>query len=41
VLMPGEVITSEVVNYLQQIVAEGGTITGCNDPRLRTIQTLK
>ncbi|PSB07424.1 lysine decarboxylase [Pleurocapsa sp. CCALA 161] len=41
VLMPGEVITSEVINYLQQIVAAGGTITGCNDPSLRTIQTLK
>lgn len=41
VLMPGEVITSEVVNYLKQIVTAGGTITGCNDPRLRTIQTLK
>ena len=40
-LMPGETITNEVVNYLQQIIAAGGTITGCNDPSLKTIQILK
>jgi arginine decarboxylase len=40
-LMPGEVITLEVVKYLKQIVAAGATITGCNDPYLQTIQTLK
>ena len=40
-LMPGETITDEAVNYLQQIVAAGGTITGCNDPTLKTIQILK
>jgi arginine decarboxylase len=40
-LMPGEVITMAAVAYLKQIVAAGGTITGCNDPTIETIQTLK
>jgi arginine decarboxylase len=40
-LMPGELITREAVEYLKQIVAAGGTITGCNDPTIQTIQTLK
>ncbi len=40
-LMPGEVITKEAVDYLQQIMNAGGTITGCNDPTLKTIQILK
>ena len=40
-LMPGEKITIEALEYLQQVLAVGGTITGCNDPTLQTIQTLK
>jgi arginine/lysine/ornithine decarboxylase len=40
-LMPGETITDETVNYLQQMIAAEGTITGCNDPTLKTIQILK
>ena len=40
-LMPGEIITSEAIDYLQQVLAVGGTITGCKDPTLQTIQTLK
>ena len=40
-LMPGEKITLEALEYLQQVLAAGGTITGCNDPTLQTIQTLK
>ena len=40
-LMPGEIITTEVINYLNQLVIAGGTITGCKDPTLQTIQTLK
>ena len=40
-LMPGEIITNEAIDYLQQIISEGGTITGCNDPTLKTIQILK
>ena len=40
-LMPGEIITSEAIEYLQQVSAAGGTITGCKDPTLQTLQTLK
>ncbi|MEM6611818.1 MAG: aminotransferase class I/II-fold pyridoxal phosphate-dependent enzyme [Cyanobacteria bacterium P01_C01_bin.72] len=40
-LMPGEIITVEAIKYLKQLVVAGGTITGCNDPTLATIQALK
>jgi len=40
-LMPGEAITTEAIEYLQQVILAGGTITGCNDPSLKTIQILK
>ncbi|MGL4879977.1 MAG: aminotransferase class I/II-fold pyridoxal phosphate-dependent enzyme, partial [Waterburya sp.] len=40
-LMPGEIITQEAIEYLQQVLAMGGTITGCKDPTLQTIQILK
>ena len=40
-LMPGEIITTEAIKYLQQVLAAGGTITGCNDPTLQTIQVLQ
>ena len=40
-LMPGEKITPQAIDYLQQVLAAGGTITGCNDPTLKTIQVLK
>ena len=40
-LMPGETITTEAIEYLQQVLAAGGTITGCNDPTLQTIQVLQ
>ena len=40
-LMPGEVITPEIIECLKQTVAAGGTITGCNDPTFQTIETLK
>ena len=39
--MPGEAISIEVIDYLKQIVAAGGTITGCKDPTFKTIETLK
>ena len=38
--MPGEVITIEAIEYLQQVIAAGVTITGCNDPTLQTIQVI-
>jgi arginine/lysine/ornithine decarboxylase len=40
-LMPGEIITLEAIAYLQQAITAGITITGCNDPTLKTIQILK
>lgn len=41
VLMPGEVITKAVLDYLQQIQAMGGFISGCNDTSLKTLKVLK
>ncbi len=41
VLMPGEIITTEAIDYLQQVIAEGGKITGCSDPKMKTIQVIK
>jgi arginine decarboxylase len=41
VLMPGEVITSEALAYLQQIQVWGGYITGCTDPSLRQLKVVK
>jgi arginine decarboxylase len=38
VLMPGEIITREAVDYLQQVLTAGGKITGSSD---RSLQTLK
>lgn len=40
-LMPGEVITEPVLNYLQQIQAMGGFISGCNDTSFKTLKVLK
>ncbi len=40
-LMPGEIITLEAIAYLQEAITAGITITGCNDPTLKTIQILK
>ncbi|MEO1672623.1 MAG: lysine decarboxylase, partial [Cyanobacteria bacterium J06631_2] len=40
-LMPGETITVEAIEYLKQILTAGGTVTGCNDLTLATIQALK
>ncbi|MBE9105371.1 aminotransferase class I/II-fold pyridoxal phosphate-dependent enzyme [Nostoc cf. edaphicum LEGE 07299] len=41
VLMPGEVITKPVLDYLQQIQAMGGLISGCADSSLRTLKVVK
>lgn len=40
-LMPGEKIEQRAIAYLQQVVAAGGTITGCKDTTLQTIQILQ
>ncbi|MEH2085100.1 MAG: aminotransferase class I/II-fold pyridoxal phosphate-dependent enzyme [Nostoc sp.] len=41
VLMPGEVITKSVLEYLQQIQALGGFISGCNDISLKSLKVVK
>ncbi|MBN3910970.1 MAG: aminotransferase class I/II-fold pyridoxal phosphate-dependent enzyme [Nostoc sp. NMS1] len=41
VLMPGEIITKPVLDYLQQIQAMGGFISGCNDTSFKTLKVLK
>ncbi|PSB04676.1 aminotransferase class I/II-fold pyridoxal phosphate-dependent enzyme [Merismopedia glauca] len=40
-LMPGEVITLEALNYLDSVLASGGTITGCSDPLLKSFKVVK
>ncbi len=39
--MPGEVITKHALEYLQQIQAMGGFISGCADNSLSTITVVK
>ncbi|BBD69290.1 Orn/Lys/Arg decarboxylase [Nostoc commune NIES-4072] len=41
VLMPGELITKPVLDYLQQIQTMGGFISGCNDTSLETLKVVK
>ena len=38
VLVPGEVITIEALNYLRQVLDCGGEVVGCSDPDLETIK---
>jgi arginine decarboxylase len=38
VLIPGEIITGEVLDYLRSIVDLGGEVVGCSDPDLETIK---
>ena len=40
VLAPGEVITSGKVDYLRQVVAQGGHVRGVADPTLTTLRTV-
>ncbi|NEO33363.1 MAG: aminotransferase class I/II-fold pyridoxal phosphate-dependent enzyme [Symploca sp. SIO3C6] len=39
-LMPGEIIAPAAIEYLQQVLALGGSITGCSDPTLKTIKVV-
>lgn len=39
-LMPGEMINPAAIEYLQQILHLGGTITGCSDPNLKTLKVV-
>ncbi|NEQ25482.1 MAG: arginine decarboxylase, partial [Microcoleus sp. SIO2G3] len=36
-LIPGEQITGEAIDYLQQIIASGGIVTGCDRDRLQVV----
>lgn len=40
VLMPGEIITQEALEYLQEIQAMGGFITGCADTSLKSLKVV-
>ena len=39
-LMPGEVITQQAIDYLQQILDSGAIITGCKDENLKNIEVI-
>jgi arginine/lysine/ornithine decarboxylase len=39
-LMPGECINPAAIEYLQQVLALGGNITGCSDPSLKTLKVV-
>ncbi|MEL7071739.1 MAG: aminotransferase class I/II-fold pyridoxal phosphate-dependent enzyme [Cyanobacteria bacterium J06581_3] len=41
VIMPGEIITENAIAYLQATLKAGGIITGCADPTLKTVLTVK
>ena len=41
ILMPGEIITPQAVEYLQEVLILGGCITGCSDPTLKTFKVVK
>jgi arginine decarboxylase len=41
VLMPGEAIAPEVIEYLQQVIRLGARITGCSDTTLKTLKVVK
>ncbi len=40
VLIPGEVIARNSLEFLQKILANGGTITGCSQPDLTTLKVV-
>lgn len=40
VLMPGEAISQDAIDYLRQVLALGGRITGCSDPSLKTLKVI-
>lgn len=41
ILMPGEVITQDAIDYLQEVLHCGGIITGCSDDTLETIKVIQ
>ena len=40
ILIPGEVITQDAIDYLQEVLSSGGVITGCCDHSLETLKVL-
>jgi arginine decarboxylase len=40
-LMPGEIISKEALDYLDWVLASGGTITGCSDPTLNSFKVVR
>ena len=40
IIMPGEAIAPEAIDYLQQVLALGDMITGCSDPSLKTLKVV-
>ncbi|GAB5032543.1 arginine decarboxylase [Nannochloropsis oceanica] len=40
VLLPGELITTEVLRFLQGVLDAGGSVTGCSDPSLGMLRVL-
>lgn len=40
VLLPGEAITTDAICYLQQVLANGGILTGCADSSLETVNVI-
>lgn len=41
VLIPGEIITTDALEYLRQILDLGGELVGCSDPNLQTIEIVE
>jgi lysine decarboxylase len=39
-LIPGEMITKEALDYLQKVQSLGGMISGCSDSSLKTVQVI-
>ena len=41
ILMPGEIITQDAINYLQEVLSFRGIITGCSDDTLETVKVIR
>lgn len=41
IIMPGEIITLEALEYLKEVICLGATISGCSDSTLKTIRIVR
>ena len=41
ILLPGEVITRDVLDFLRGVLEAGGSVTGCSDPTLGRLRVLR